>query len=213
MKLVTEEICRDSEKREADKKEAVNTVVSLARMGRLEELIRRANNLNKDFITSAGHVVFVDDPMCQQGLLGSYHIGEPSIIFCGMTPIYHQNPISTQYDVIDRDAIMEIGDYILAAGSYDIAFSSNDYGAKSNRLFVMKNTEETRAHLYKYKSEEHTQNVEMWMAGGIEPADIPELAPILEAAAEARKKAMAESAKLKANLKAERASAKMSDCM
>lgn len=210
MKLLTDEICRGSAERDAAKKEVVNAVVSLARAGSLDEIISRSSNLNKGFVMNAVHVVFIDDPMRQNGLSDSYYIGEPSIIFCGMTPIYHQDPSSTQYDVIDRDTILEFGSYILFAGSYEVAFNSDDDSPKSNRLFVMENTEQVRAHLYKYKSEEHTKNVEMWMVGGTEPADIPELAPMLDAAEEVRKKVMAENAELKVKLMAERAAAKLS---
>ena len=209
MKLLTDEICRGSSERDAAKKEVVDAVVSLARAGSLDELIDRSSNLNKGFIMDAVHVVFIDDPMHQNGLTDSYCIGEPSIIFCGMTPIYHQNPRSTQYDVVDRDAILEFGDYIFFAGSYDVAFNSKSDSPKSNRLFVMENAEEVRAHLYKYKSEEHTKNVEMWMAGSTDPADIPELAPMLKAAAEVRKKVVADKAELKVKLMAERAAAKL----
>lgn len=207
MKLLIDEICRSSAKRDAAKQEAVMVAVSLARNGSLDDLISRSSNLKKDCIINAAHVVYIDDPLRQNGLSDSYFLGSPSIIFSGMTPIHYQNPSVIQCDVVDRDTILELEDYILFSGSCDIALDTNN--ETSNRLFIMTNTEETKAHLYEYKSENHAKNVEMWLAGGTEPSDIAELAPMLKAAEEVRKQAMAESAKLKARLLEEREQAKM----
>ena len=210
MKLLNDELCRGSEEHDTAKIEAVKTAQNLARDGSLNDLISRASNLNKDLIMNAENVIFIDDPLQKYGSADSYYLGNPSIIFCGMTPICHQKSKPMQYDVLDRNAITEIGDYILFAGSNNVAVSDDVDSVKGNRLFIMRNTEDAKAHLYAYKTDAHAKNVEMWLAGNTNPADVDELAPMLEAAEEVRKKVIAANAETKAKLLAERAAAKLS---
>jgi hypothetical protein len=189
MKLPTDTDCRGQEE------VVIKEVQNLANNGRLDDLIRRASTLDKNIIARGENVVYVEaEPSID--VPKSYFVGEPSVLFCGMTPIYYQELQCCPYDVLDRDAIEEIDDYIVFAGCNDVE------GSISNRLFVMKNTVAAKEQLYRHKSQEHTKNVEMWLSGQREPTSIPELAPILEKADDLRKKLMAQSAAKKALAKA-----------
>lgn len=177
---------------------AIKEVQNLAINGHLDNLISRSSKLDKHVIASGENIVYIETKQ-DADTPKAYFIGEPSVLFCGMTPIYYQKLQCSPYDVLDREAIEEIGDYIVFAGCNDVEDSP------SNRLFVMKNTSAAKEQLYRHKSQTHANKVERWLAGQLEPTSIPELTPILERADELRKKAMAESAAKKALAKAQSA--------
>lgn len=198
MKLLTDDIC-------CDQKEvvAIQAVQKLSNNGQLDTLISKACGIKKSLISIGKNILYInskagdDEPK-------SYFLGEPSVLFCGMTPIYYEAIEGSPYDVVDRNTIEEIGEYIVFAGCSDGEKTSNT----GNQLFVMDNNCDTKNQLYRYKSASHAKNVEMWLSGELEPINIPELTPILKQADVLRKKAMEESAAKKAKAQEEKLLAK-----